>query len=187
MINLGFPGGPAVSARADKFSNFNFQFSKKTKIPNIKFPRPMLNSKNYNFSFSGLKTAVLYKLKELSENKIKLTDNLINYTCYEFQQAVVDVLVAKTIKAAKEYKVKSILLSGGVSANKLLRKTLKTQAKKIKIFYSQPDFEYTGDNAAMIALAGYYKYRKLGVRNKELGWKKLSANANLKLRNWRTK
>ena len=173
MMNLGYPGGPVISARADKFS-------KKSKIPNIEFPRPMINSKNYNFSFSGLKTSVLYKLKELEEKKIKLTGDLINQISHEFQQAVIDVLVQKTIRAAKEYKVKSIFLSGGVSANKLLRKTLTTETKKIKVFYSQPDFEYTGDNAAMIALAGYYKYAKNKKSNV-----KIEASPNLKIKSWR--
>ncbi|MEK7659415.1 MAG: tRNA (adenosine(37)-N6)-threonylcarbamoyltransferase complex transferase subunit TsaD, partial [Patescibacteria group bacterium] len=143
------------------------------------FPRPMINSKNYNFSFSGLKTAVLYKIKELKEKRIKLTGDLINCICYEFQQAVVDVLIQKTIRAAKEYKVESILLSGGVSANELLRKTLKKETKKIKVLYSQPDFEYTGDNAAMIALAGYYKY----IKNKKSNTK-IKAEPNLKIKSW---
>ena len=174
MTSLGYPGGPIVSLRATKFKNQNSKIK-------IIFPRPIINSKKYNFSFSGLKTAVLYKLKELEKNKIKLTDNLINHICHEFQQAAIDVLVFKTIRAAKEYKVKLILLSGGVSANKLLRKTLGKEAERIKLFYSQPDFQYTGDNAAMIALAGYYK-----IRNKKSGAKiaKLKAEPNLRVKNW---
>ena len=183
MTGLGYPGGPVVSARADEIqiTKSKLQINSKSQIPKIKFPRPMINSKNYNLSFSGLKTAVLYKLKELEKNKIKLTENLINRICYEFQKAVIDVLVLKTIRAAKEYKVKSILLSGGVSANKLLRKTLEKESKRHKLFYSQPDFQYTGDNAAMIALAAYYK-----IKNKELKTKieKLAAEPNLRIKNW---
>ncbi len=195
MLKLGYPGGPIVSARADKFQNPNYklQTNSKIQITKIKFPRPMINSKNYNFSFSGLKTAVLYKIREIG----KLNNEIINEICYEFQQAVIDVLVQKTIKAAKEYKihpvksgkagvvkqqfnrVKSIFLSGGVSANKLLRKTLEKESKKIKAYYSQPDLQYTGDNAAMIALAGFYKYKTL----KKIA-RRLKAEPNLKIKNW---
>ena len=171
MMNLGFPGGPIVSLRATKFKMQKSKFK-------IIFPRPMINSKNYNFSFSGLKTAVLYKLKELKEKKIKLTDNLINQICYEFQRAVIDVLVTKTIKAAKECKAKTILLSGGVSANRLLRKTLGKESKSLKVSYSQPDLEYTGDNAAMTALVAYYK-NKIA---KKTG--KIAAKSNLKIKSW---
>ena len=92
-----------------------------------------------------------------------------------FQKAALDVLILKTIKAAKEYKVKSILLSGGVSANKELRKRLSLEAKKIKIKYSQPELEYTGDNAAMITLAGYFNRKS----NKKTDWKSVEMDANL--------
>ena len=158
MMNLGYPGGPIVSKLAEKGNPKKFTL-----------PRPMLNQKNYNFSFSGLKTAVLYLLKDLGEINEKTKTDI----CASFQQAVIDVLVKKTIKAAKEYKTKSILLSGGVSANKLLRNTLKKETKKLKILYSQPDLEYTGDNAAMIALVGYYK-----------NLKSLKAEPNLRIKNW---
>lgn len=161
MMNLGYPGGPIVSKLAEKGDPKKFTL-----------PRPMLNQKNYNFSFSGLKTSVLYLLKDLGKINEKVTAD----TCASFQQAVIDVLVQKTIKAAKEYKAKSILLSGGVSANKLLRKTLEKETKKLKVKYSQPDFQYTGDNAAMIALAGFYKYKVSGKTSK-----KLNAEPNLKI------
>ncbi len=167
MMNLGYPGGPIVSKLAEKGNPKKFQL-----------PRPMLNQKNYNFSFSGLKTAVLYLLKDLG----KINEKIVADICASFQQAVIDVLVQKTIKAAKEYKSKSILLSGGVSANKLLRKTLEREAKKLKMFYSQPDLQYTGDNAAMIALAGYYKSKKFKL--KSLKFKDLIAEPDLKIKNW---
>lgn len=172
MLKLGFPGGPIISKIAEKGNPKAFSL-----------PRPMLNQKNYNFSFAGLKTAVLYLIKEIyvfegdstEKRKLKTTQNI----AASFQQAVVDVLVAKTMRAAKEFRVKSILLSGGVSANRLLRKILQKETKKIKVFYSQPDFEYTGDNAAMIALAGYYKY----IKNKKSNIK-IEAEPNLKIKNW---
>ena len=134
----------------------------------------MLNQKNYNFSFSGLKTAVLYLLKKLG----KIDEKTAADICASFQQAVIDVLVKKTIRAAKEYKTKSILLSGGVSANKLLRKILQKETRKLKLLYSQPNLEYTGDNAAMIALTAYCKNKV----NKKT--KKIVANPNLKIKNW---
>ena len=163
MMNLGFPGGPIVSKLAKNGNPKKFPL-----------PRPMLNQKNYNFSFSGLKTAVLYLLKDLGEINEKTKVDI----CASFQQAVVDVLVTKTVRAAKESKVRSIFLSGGVSANKLLRKTLQKETKKLKMSYSQPDFQYTGDNAAMIALAGYYK------KLKSAKTKSLKAESNLKIKNW---
>ncbi len=162
MMNLGYPGGPIISKFAEKGN------SKKYNLP-----RPMLNQKNYDFSFSGLKTAVLYLLKDLGQIDERIKIDI----AASFQQAVIDVLIQKTIKAAKEYKVKSILLSGGVSANKLLRKTLEKETKRLKLFYSQPELQYTGDNAAMIALAGYYRRQK---RQKS----KLEAKPNLKIKNW---
>lgn len=176
MMNLGFPGGPAVAQKAAQSKRDDIMiYHRNGRRGKIKFPRPMVNSKNYNFSFSGLKTAVLYKIKEIG----KLDDEIINEICQEFQQAVIDVLVSKTIRAAEEFRVKSVLLSGGVSANRLLRRTLQRKAKKLKVFYSQPDFEYTGDNAAMIALAGFYKYRASKKTDK-----KLKADPNLKIKNW---
>ena len=165
MMNLGFPGGPVISKLAEKGN-----------LKKFTLPRPMLNQKNYNFSFSGLKTAVLYLLKDLGKINEKTTPDI----CASFQQAVIDVLVKKTIKAAKEYEVKSILLSGGVSANRLLRDTLQKETKKLKVMYSQPDLQYTGDNAAMIALVGYYK----NLKTKDKKFKNLKAEPNLRVKNW---
>jgi N6-L-threonylcarbamoyladenine synthase len=155
LLNLGYPGGAIVAKRA---SQRKFEF----RISNFEFalPRPMIHSKNYNFSYSGLKTAVLYKIKELEEKKIKLTDKIINEICFEFQNAAIEVLIHKAEKAAKEYKVKSIMLSGGVSANNKLRSDLNQAAKRLGVKYFQPDMKYTTDNAAMIALAGYFNYKR---------------------------
>lgn len=164
MMNLGYPGGPIISKLAVKGNPKKYNL-----------PQPMLNQKNHNFSFSGLKTAVLYLLKDLGKINQKTKADV----CASFQQAVVDILVKKTIKAAKEHKAKSIFLSGGVSANRLLRKTLERESKKIGVLYSQPNLEYTGDNAAMIALAGYYKNSKLQFKTQ-----KLRAEPNLRIKNW---
>ncbi|MDP3954630.1 MAG: tRNA (adenosine(37)-N6)-threonylcarbamoyltransferase complex transferase subunit TsaD [bacterium] len=162
ILGLGYPGGPAISATAEKFKILNLKF----KIPTL--PRPMIYSKDYDFSFSGLKTAVLYLVKGQNEkNKTKkLSPALKTAIAAEAQQAIIDVLVYKTLKAAKEFKAKSIMLSGGVSANKLLRETLKKEAAKIKTPVSIPEMEYTTDNAAMIAMAAYQSYKLKAISYK---------------------
>ena len=201
ILELGYPGGPIVSTMADKFQKLfkvrpfpsptirreipqgrTFRDSSKS---NFSLPRPMINSSNFNFSFSGLKTAVLYTVRDhpqIPKNK-KLTQEI----CAEFQQAVIDVLVQKTIGAAKKYQPKTILLGGGVSANKELRKQLKEKIRNSKFEIRNcglaiPDTKYSLDNAAMIAAAGYFKFRS--AKNKIIfydNWKKMEADANLKL------
>jgi len=162
ILGLGYPGGPIVSNRAKKYSGPD----------NLNFPRPMLNTKDFNMSFSGLKTAVLYKARA----EKKWTEKKINKYCFSFQQAVINVLTHKIIGAAKEYKVKNILLGGGVSANQELRSALKNKAKQLKIKTYFPEIKHTGDNAAMIAIAGYFN-RKKAKKN----YFDLSADANLTL------
>ncbi|MEK7097297.1 MAG: tRNA (adenosine(37)-N6)-threonylcarbamoyltransferase complex transferase subunit TsaD [Patescibacteria group bacterium] len=165
MMGIGYPGGPAIAAEAVKFSIFpprvgerqrveagNFQFSMKDKIT---LPRPMIHSKNYDFSFSGLKTAFLYEMKKDPDWK-----NRIPEYAHEFQQAVVDVLVHKTWKAARDFKVKTVMLSGCVSANKELRKKMEEEVKRAGLEFGVPDLRYTTDNAAMIASAGYFRARE---------------------------
>jgi N6-L-threonylcarbamoyladenine synthase len=164
ILNLGYPGGPIVSKRVAEGNPNAFNF-----------PRPMLNSKDFNFSFSGLKTAVLYatqKIKNIKEKEI-------NNVCASFQEACVDVLTQKTLDAIKKIKPKSFLLGGGVAANPALRARLKEQINKnfpnIKIFI--PELRFTGDNAGMIAAAAYFQ-----VKNKKMATnKKLKANPNLSL------
>jgi N6-L-threonylcarbamoyladenine synthase len=144
MLGLAYPGGPAISREAAKAKN---------PAP-CQLPRPMLNSPDYDFSFSGLKTALLYALKKDSNWK----DGIPEY-CQEFQQAVVDILSAKTIKAAKNYQVASVMLAGGVSANKSLRESLAAAVSQ-KLpgrEFLCPKPQYTTDNAAMIAAAGAFK------------------------------
>lgn len=186
LLGFDYPGGPAISARAEKFSTSNFQLLKEGEIPEIKFPRPMIKTKTFDFSYAGLKTAVLYKVRDLENAGIKLNNDVIDQICYEFQKAALDVLVFKTMKAVQEYRVKSLFLSGGVSANKELRNRLETEAKKIKVYYSQPEMEYTGDNAAMIAVAGYFNYKKCPPSHKVsrgiadvFNWQSVEMDANL--------
>ncbi len=179
LLGLGYPGGPIVSARADKFTVSSLQFP-------VKFPRPMLKSKDLNFSYSGLKTAVLYKVRDLKAQGIELTNDVINEICYEFQNAAIDVLIKKTFKAVEKYNIKTLMLSGGVSANKELRLNLNRMAEEVGVNYSQPEMEYTTDNAAMIGMAGYMQWKHptshkatKGKEKAPTDWESLDMDANL--------
>lgn len=172
LLGLGYPGGPPISKLAEKGDPDHYSL-----------PSPMLKSRNYDFSYSGLKTAVLYLIRDLQKNhKLQtINDKLRADIAASFQKAAVEVLVSKTLAAAKELKAKSVWLSGGVSANKLLREELESKitAELPLIQFFQPHLNYTTDNAAMIALAGYLYY----LRNKktDFSWKSVRANANLEL------
>ncbi len=167
LLGLGYPGGPVIAAEAAKVK------SEKLKVKSL--PRPMINSGDYDFSFSGLKTALLYEIKNdaLWKKKIPLY-------AHEFQQAAVEVMVNKTVKAAKMYKAKSVMLTGGVAANKELRGQLENAVREeladAKFF--MPDLKYCTDNAAMVAAAGYFKAK----RREFTFWQKLKVDANLELR-----
>jgi len=167
LMELGYPGGPAIAAEAEKFKILNL----KSKIT---LPRPMINSPNFDFSFSGLKTALRYDLEKNPNYKSQIT----NYS-YEFQQAVIDVLIKKTAKAAKKYNTKSIMLTGGVAANKELRSQMAREIKKNfpDTTFLVPDLKYTTDNAVMIAVAGYYKAK----RKEFTPWEKIKTDPNLRL------
>ena len=180
MLKLGYPGGPVIAAEAAKIRNTKSEIPNKFKIQNSKFkislPRPMINSKDYDFSFSGLKTAVLYLIKDLEKNGYALNDFRAAVAA-EFQQAVIDVLISKTLKAAENYKVKSVLLGGGVSANKNLRRQMEKAVKEKlpKVIYHEPGLKFTTDNAAMIAAAACFHLK----RKKD--WSKIETAANLRL------
>jgi N6-L-threonylcarbamoyladenine synthase len=168
LMELGYPGGPIVSQKAQEYME-----SEAERDENISLSRPMLNSGDFDFSFSGLKTSLLYAVKKDPNWR-----NKIQQYCYEFQQAVIDVLIAKTLKAAQEYKVKSVMLAGGVSANRKLRfdlaKAIKEKLSETEFF--APEMEYATDNAAMIAVAGYFK--KVNTVD---SWKDLRVDCNLRL------
>lgn len=163
MLGLPYPGGPELEKLASILA--------KRQKPSINFPRPMLHDKSYDFSFSGLKTSVLYYLRDnpLNAEDLKLKADI----AASFQKAAIDVLVAKTIRAAKEFKARSIILAGGVAANKQLRKTMNREAKKMNIVFLVAKQKYNTDNAVMIACAGYithlrkkkYPLRANGVLN----------------------
>lgn len=164
LLGLKYPGGPEISRIAKNGDPKRFLL-----------PRPMLHSKNFNFSFSGLKTAVLYLLRDLKEKNTDINDQTKADIASSFQEAAVDVLIQKTIHAAREHSVSAIFISGGVSANTLLRAELKTAAEKEGLFFLCPPLTYTGDNAAMIALAGYFAYQKTGSTS----WQSIDMQPNL--------
>lgn len=163
ILGLSYPGGPSIEKLAKKGNPKAYDF-----------PRPMMSHANYDFSFAGLKTSVLYMY-----HKIKKTPKVKADIAASFQQAVVDVLVDKTIKAAGEYKVKTVLLSGGVAANTLLRQTLTKELKSEfpKIAFHYPPIKLCTDNATMIAVAGYFNIN----RGKSTPWQQLHADSNWEL------
>ncbi len=161
MLDLAYPGGPIIE-----------KLAKKGKNQDIVFPRPMLHSKDLNFSFSGLKTSLYYKLKKDSDWKLK-----INQYCYSYQAAIIDILVKKSQKAIEEYKVKSFLLAGGVAANSFLRQRLK---ENLETKFYAPDLEYSTDNAAMIASSAYYLHQKKKDKAFQ-AYSKVKVEPNLKL------
>ncbi len=218
LLDLGYPGGPLIEKIAREGNEKKFDF-----------PRPMIKSNDYNFSFSGLKTAVLYEMRheiqhtpnsvktkhfphsplEMGQGCVKLAKDSNNTLLYplsrgefaqfsdslnkvelddqykadiaaSFQQAVLDVLISKTIRAAKEYKAKNILLGGGVSANNELRKQLKKAIKEevqLSTFHFPPS-NFSTDNALMISIAAY----KHVLENKGVGsWESVRGEANLGL------
>lgn len=168
LLGLGYPGGPALSKQAERGNPQAF-----------KLPRPMLHDKSSDMSFSGLKTAVRILVSELSTNDSRLSTGSIPDLCASIQAAIVDVLVAKTVAAARQAKPKTIAVVGGVSANRLLQTAL---AKAVHdelpgvTLLSPPSGFYT-DNAAMIAAAGSWRLAK-GLTT---DWKRLDAEPELDL------
>jgi N6-L-threonylcarbamoyladenine synthase len=154
LIDLPYPGGPWIDKLAKEGDENKFIF-----------PHPQV--KNFDFSFSGLKTSILYFLQAQLSKDEHFIQKHKHDLCASVQKTIVDILLLKLEKAAKETGIKTIALAGGVSANSGLRNMLIKTAEKNnwKIFI--PNFEYCTDNAAMIAITGYYKYLKqdFGAQN----------------------
>lgn len=174
LVGFDYPGGAKISKTAEGGN---------TKA--IKFPRPMIKE-GYEFSFAGLKTAALYWLhdnaSEVPDSKPKtysLEPKTLSDFCASFEQTIVDVLITKTMRAAKAHQPKTIILAGGVSANKKLRNTLQEEITKkfpdTKIYI--PEMKYTMDNAAMIAVAGYYN----AINKEYTDWNNVEANPNWRI------
>ena len=170
LLGLGYPGGPIIAAEAAKVKKLQATSYK------LNLPRPMINQKNYDFSFSGLKTAVLYLTQKIRNNVGHRMSYIIPGICAEVQQAIIDVLIDKTLRAAQEYKAKTIILSGGVAANEELRNQLNVKCKLLNVNFLVPPKNLCMDNGAMIAMAGYYNKNKI-TKN----YDKIKANANLRL------
>lgn len=145
ILNLGYPGGPIISKMA-----LNGDKNK------IKFPRPMIGSGDFNFSFSGLKTAVLYEYEKVKNNKNITIEDI----CASAQDAINDTLTKKSLKAAQKYNPNIFILAGGVSANKDLRERLKEAIEKnTEAIFLTPDIKNCMDNALMINVAAYFNLK----------------------------
>jgi len=153
VLGLGYPGGPEIEQVAGSWSQVT---SNQKQATSYRFPRPMIDNNSFDFSFSGLKTAVINYIK-----KTNLTSKNIPGIAYEFQQAIVDVLVSKTVKAAQKFKVREILLGGGVAANKLLRSQLTVYSSRLGIPVRFPPIEFCIDNGAMIASAAFFNFKPM--------------------------
>ena len=142
LLGLGYPGGAALSKLAESGK------------PKYDLPKPMLHSKDFDFSFSGLKTAVLTLVKKQPE----LTDIIKANIAASFQESITEVLIFKTLKAMNSLNLNQIVVSGGVGANKQLREKLtkSSQEDNFQLFF--PSLEFCTDNGAMIALAGYLRH-----------------------------
>jgi len=171
ILNLNYPGGPSIARAAEGVDVVGGSVAIGGG-DEFWLPRPMIDSGDFNFSFSGLKTALLYKTREhdLDDQEV------VNKFAHEFQEAVTDVLTKKTVAAADKFKVKKVAMVGGVAANRVLRQKLEDEFGERLIV---PEFKYCTDNGVKIAIAGYYKYKRgeladwrdLGVvSNWLLGW-----------------
>ncbi len=138
LLGLGYPGGAALSKLAEKG------------LKHFKLPRPLLHSNGLDFSFSGLKTAVLYLVRKQK----KLTKEIKADIAYAFEDSITDVLVKKTIQALKQEGLKRVIISGGVGANKTLREKIIAECNQNEFEFFFPDLTFCTDNGAMIALAG---------------------------------
>lgn len=147
ILSLPYPGGPHIDKLAKTGNKFALEFAKS-------------NMPNYDYSFSGVKTSILYTLRDKLKENPKFLEENINDICASVQHRVVSMLLEKMEKAAKDLKVKDIAIAGGVSANSYLREQLTELGEKNNCNVFIPKFQYTTDNAAMVAVAGYYKFLK---------------------------
>jgi N6-L-threonylcarbamoyladenine synthase len=159
LLNLPYPGGPEIEKMAEGINKDIF-----------KFPKPLIDSDDFDFSFSGLKTAVLREVQKTE----KINGEIIKNISYSLQKAIFDILISKTLKALVKYNAKSIVLGGGVAANDTLKKRFEFEIKNLKLEIPLfiPVKRLCTDNAAMIAAAGFYNYE-------EVSWNKVTANPEL--------
>lgn len=146
MLGFEYPGGPIIDKLA---TTGNEKFHR--------FPKPKIKDGKYNFSFSGIKTSVLYYLREINYINDK-SNELVSDICASFQYAIIEYLIEVVIKAASDRSISNIVVSGGVSSNSYLRKKFRNlETRGYQIYY--PTKIYSTDNAAMVGITAYYKYR----------------------------
>jgi len=150
-LGLSYPGGPVVDKLAKQGED------------TYHLPRPLIDDSSYNFSFSGLKSAVINTVHNEKQRGHEIN---VNNMCTAFQNSVIDVLISKTKKAANTLNVKQIIVAGGVAANKGLRERIFKEIPNIEIII--PSMQYCTDNAAMIGAAAYYQYLKEGAKKNYL-------------------
>ena len=167
MLGFSYPGGPKISQVAIH--------GKKNDL--VQLPRPMIYTKDYRFSFSGLKTAARYLIKELEEKNL-LDAQMISDIAYEFEHAVTDVLIKKTILAMQEYSAQGLIIAGGVSANNFIIEAFTKELDEYGSKLYLPEKKLCGDNSLMIATAGFIQYWK---NKKTINQSELSAIGNLRL------
>jgi N6-L-threonylcarbamoyladenine synthase len=172
LLEVGYPGGPVISKLAGEYRSSGHAST-------IIFPRPIIHDGTFNFSFSGLKTSVLQKVKnlmaELALNRpadfpIELKQEL----AAAFEAAVADVLATKVRKAVEKYEPKALIFAGGVSANGFLAESIQSKIQSFNIDFMVPERKYCGDNAAMIGIAAYYHLQKGDVKS----WQKTKVDSN---------
>ena len=168
MLGLGYPGGPAIDRRAKRGRENTA----------ISFPKSYLGKDSLDFSFSGIKTAVLYYVNRLRQRERTLSAAQVNDICYAFQEAALDALVEKVIRASELTKSKRVVIGGGVAANSRLRERMVELAVNSAMKIHFPELKYCMDNAAMIGYLGEALYKK-GVRSDLY----LSAEPNLEVVN----
>jgi N6-L-threonylcarbamoyladenine synthase len=173
ILGLPYPGGPKISALAAEARAEGIK-------PKFTLPRPMLHTANYNFSYSGLKTAVLYLVRDMQkENPDVLNDETIKkMIALEFENAAIEVLVSKTIRAVQEYGVQTLVIGGGVAANNYLREQIKEKIEtRFGITVLFPTKELSTDNSVMIGMVLYYHL----LHGKEKTVSSFKADGNLSI------
>lgn len=154
VMGMPYPGGIALDKIAEKGDEFAF-----------KLPHPKVDGAPYDFSFSGLKTAVLNLIHNLEQRGEKVP---VEDVCASYRKAVVDCLVKNFLQAQKDFNAKTLVIAGGVSANSLLRRTLENECKKLSVNLFMPDKSLCGDNAAMVGSQGYYEFLSGNIADLDL-------------------
>ena len=202
IIGLQYPGGPKISALAKRFRTGEFSLAEnsppQTLVQKWNLPRPMIQNKDCDFSFSGLKTSVLYAVRDATQNGIELSNADKASLSNEFEQAVTDVLISKTKRALEASNAKTLIIGGGVSANEYIKESFKKmiadeftfENKDQNIILLVPQRHLSTDNSIMIGVAGFLQFSSKNfipkLEKKHLEWNQteypeLRANGNLGL------